>query len=157
MMQKEKARGLEELQDSRARSGNATQFVSRIPGARFNGFCHAATASITAIGGRIGLHLSSRKPAWFSSAQYSASVRSRPGSITIMLTSKNGASPGSPIFPRSPSITITRPPGRIARRHLLRMRTPCSLFQSCRIFLSKDIGLRDISEKISGQRLAPVC
>jgi hypothetical protein len=113
------------------------QFVSSIFGADFTGFCRAATASITVIDERIGPLLSSRKPACLSSARYSDSVRSRPLSITIMLRSLNGANPGSPISPRSHSITMSRPLGRIARRQFSRMRMHWSSSQSCRICLSR--------------------
>src|SRR5260221_6360768 len=71
----------------------APQFVSRIFGAHLSGFGHAATASITAIDERMGLHLSSRKPACFSSARHSGNVRSRPVTVSIMLRSVSGANP----------------------------------------------------------------
>jgi hypothetical protein len=54
---------------------------------------HAATASITVMGGRNGLLLTSRKFACLKSARYLVNVRSWPVSITIMLRSLKGANP----------------------------------------------------------------
>src|SRR4051794_1089467 len=97
------------------------------------GHDYSAIPSTMLIGDCVGIRRDMLKPDALSNVRYSASVRSQPPVITIMLRSRKFLKGAVGPSPKTVSTITTLPPGAIALRILLRIAAHSWSFQSCRI------------------------